>query len=123
MKTTNISPSRRMQIQPEYLQFRRVNLSGNLNASKVKIGETVIQLGSIVDMNEESQILHQPNNLKIKRLKTRIRKRAKLLKISKLRLFRFLYLIEFYFIKTLALNYLPRRSPSKYCRRFITFHN
>jgi hypothetical protein len=25
--------------------------------------------------------------------------------------------------KTLALNYLPRRSPSKYCRRFITFHN
>jgi hypothetical protein len=26
-------------------------------------------------------------------------------------------------VKTLALNYLPRRSPSKYCRRFITFHN
>ena len=26
-------------------------------------------------------------------------------------------------LKTLALNYLPRRSPSKYCRRFITFHN
>ena len=25
--------------------------------------------------------------------------------------------------KTLALNYLPRRSPSKYCRRFIAFHN
>ena len=25
--------------------------------------------------------------------------------------------------KTLALNYLPRRSPSKYFRRFITFHN
>ena len=25
--------------------------------------------------------------------------------------------------KTLALNYLPRKSPSKYCRRFITFHN
>ena len=31
----------------------------------------------------------------------------------------------FYFnfkVKTLALNYLPRKSPSKYCRRFITFH-
>jgi hypothetical protein len=84
VKTTNISRSRRMQIQPEYLQFRRVNLSGNLNASKVKIGETVIQLGSIVDMNEESQILHQPNNLKIKRLKTRIRKRAKVMKFSDL---------------------------------------
>ena len=25
--------------------------------------------------------------------------------------------------KTLALNYLSRRSPSKYCRRFIAFHN
>jgi hypothetical protein len=26
-------------------------------------------------------------------------------------------------LKTLALNYFPRRSPSKYFRRFITFHN
>jgi hypothetical protein len=26
-------------------------------------------------------------------------------------------------LETLALNYLPRRSPPKYCRRFITFHN
>ena len=25
--------------------------------------------------------------------------------------------------KTLALNYFPRRSPPKYFRRFITFHN
>jgi hypothetical protein len=106
VRTTNISPSRRLKIQPDCFELRQVNLNQytdnqytELNASTIKIGDTLIHLGPVCpgpvcsgpvcspEISQETKV--KPGNRlrsrpKVKMLKPGIRKRGKLMKFSDL---------------------------------------